>query len=272
MRVAAARTSSVPTSGAGTARFRFYEELNDFLPPQRRRREFSADFRERPSVKDMIEALGVPHTEIDLVLVNGRSVGFGERLADGDRVSVYPMFERFDISPLLRLRPKPLRVTRFVLDVHLGRLARYLRLLGFDTLYRNDFGDAELAEQSDLQRRILLTRDVGLLKRSRVTRGAYLRQTAPREQLREVVDRFDLRGSLKPYSRCMHCNGRLARIARAQLAGRLDANILQRHARFRQCRDCGRLYWPGTHLVRLQALIDGIAAGGAGEPLSPAAT
>jgi hypothetical protein len=123
------------------AEFRFYEELNDYLPASRRKRSFTHTFAGAPAIKDIIEALGVPHTEIDLILVDGRSVRFSHRLRGGERVAVYPMFERFDIRPLHKLRPKPLRRTRFVADVHLGRLARYLRLLGFDTLYSTKLDD-----------------------------------------------------------------------------------------------------------------------------------
>ena len=117
-----------------TCEFRFYEELNDYLPPGLRKRTITREITGTPSVKDAIEALGVPHTEIDLILVDGRSVRFDCRLRGGERVAVYPEFERFDITPLHRLRPKPLREPRFVADVHLGTLARFLRLLGFERM------------------------------------------------------------------------------------------------------------------------------------------
>ena len=178
--------------------FRFYAELNDFLPPPRRMVSFTHTFAGSVSVKDMIESLGVPHTEVDLILANGRSVDFTYLVAGGDRLSVYPVFESLDITPVLRVRPQPLRQTRFVLDTHLGRLASYLRLLGFDTLYRNDYADEELAHISSREKRILLTRDRGLLKRSEVTHGYCLRSTVSAEQLREVVQRFDLAGSARP--------------------------------------------------------------------------
>src|SRR5258708_35725728 len=148
------------------ARFRFYAELNDHLPSERSGAEIPLSFQPGASGKDRIEALGVPHTELDLILVNGRSGDFSYRVQDRDRISVYPVFESIDISPLLRLLPRPLRNPRFVLDTHLGRLAVYLRLLGFDTLYRNDCGDADLARIQRDENRILLTRDRGLLKRS----------------------------------------------------------------------------------------------------------
>src|SRR5262249_52305094 len=126
------------------ASFRLYAELNDFLPPAQRQIPFVYCFNGMPTIKEAIEAVGVPHTEVDLILVNGVSVAFDYRLRDGDSVAVYPVFESFDIAPLLRLRPQPLRETKFILDVHLGKLAKYLRLLGFDTLYRNDYQDPDI--------------------------------------------------------------------------------------------------------------------------------
>lgn len=181
------------------ATFRFYAELNDFLPPEMRFRGIRREFLDDASVKDMIEAFGVPHTGIDLILVNGESVDFSYVVRDADRVSVYPMFESFDIAPLLRVRPQPLREPRFVLDIHLGRLATYLRMLGFDTIYRNNSSDAELARISRDEHRTLLTRDVGLLKRGAITHGYYVRQTAPRKQLDEVLRRFDLANAAAPF-------------------------------------------------------------------------
>ncbi|MFA5083511.1 MAG: Mut7-C RNAse domain-containing protein, partial [Hydrogenophilaceae bacterium] len=120
-----------------TASFRFYEELNDFLTPERRYRSFTCTCARDASIKHQIEALGVPHTEVELILFNGESVGFERRLEEGDRIAVYPRFEAFDVTPLLKLRERPLRETRFVADAHLGGLARLLRMTGFDTLYDN---------------------------------------------------------------------------------------------------------------------------------------
>ncbi len=162
-----------------TASFRFYEELNDFLAPERRRREFSAPCARAATTKHMIEALGVPHTEVELILVNGESVGFDRLLQDGDRVAVYPRFEALDITPLLRLRERPLRVTRFVADAHLGGLAHMLRMAGFDTLYRNDYRDREIADIAEREGRIILTRDRELLKYRGVTHGCYVHALNP---------------------------------------------------------------------------------------------
>jgi len=157
--------------------FRFHAELNDFLPPSKRQVSFAHLFKAHPSIKDTIEALGVPHTEVDLILVNGESVDFSYILQDGDRICVYPVSESSHITPTIGVRPKPLLVPRFVLDIHLGKLATSLRMLGFDTLYRNDYADEELAHISSTQERILLTRDRGVLMRSIVTYGYYVRET-----------------------------------------------------------------------------------------------
>jgi len=239
-----------------SATFRFYAELNDFLPKERRFVRFRHDFVLASTVKDMVESFGVPHTEIDLILVNGRSVGFDYRVRDGDDVSVYPMFETFDISPLVCLRPEPLREPRFILDTHLGKLARYLRMLGFDSLYGHDMADEDLALLSRRQRRILLTRDVGLLKRNTVTHGYWVRSNQPTEQLREVVERFDLYRCVQPFTRCLCCNGKLEPVSKEEIAHRLLPRTRAHQDQFVICSRCGRIYWPGSHYVRMRRSIE----------------
>jgi len=236
------------------AEFRFYEELNDYLHASRRKRSFTHTFAGAPAIKDIIEALGVPHTEIDLILVDGRSVRFSHRLRGGERVAVYPMFERFDIRPLHKLRPKPLRRTRFVADVHLGRLARHLRLLGFDTLYSTKLDDRSLVAISVRERRILLTRDVALLKHRMLTRGYWVRTTDSDRQVEEIVRAFALEKDLRPFTRCMSCNAVLRPVARAVVAGRVPTRVFRRYRRFTYCAGCGRFYWRGTHFERLEQL------------------
>ena len=240
------------------AEFRFYEELNDFLAPARRKRAFAYAFNGTPSVKDAIEAIGVPHTEVDLVLVDGESVDFARRLVGGERVAVYPVFERLDISPVTRLRARPLRQTRFVLDVHLGKLARYLRLLGFDTRYRNDYDDAAIIGLARAELRIILTRDRGLLKHGAVTHGYWVRETAPRQQLAEIVRVFDLRAGAHPFTRCIRCNGELRRVPKSTVAERLPPLVRAHFEEFAQCRDCAAVYWPGSHYDRLRRLVDAL--------------
>ena len=236
------------------AEFRFYEEPNDYLSASRRKRSFTHTFAGAPAIKDIIEALGAPHTEIDLIIVDGRSVRFSHRLRGGERVAVYPMFERFDIRSLHKLRPKPLRRTRFVADVHLGRLARYLRLLGFDTLYSRKLDDRSLVAISVRERRILLTRDVGLLKHRMLTRGYWVRTTDSDRQVEQIVHAFSLKKDLRPFTRCMSCNALLRPVARAVVAGRVPTRVFRRYRRFMYCAGCGRFYWRGTHFQRLEQL------------------
>lgn len=235
--------------------FRFYEELNDFLPPDRRKIAFDYTFNGTPSVKDCIEAIGVPHPEVDLIIVDDVSVGFDHLLNGGERVAVYPMFERVDIIPLTRLRPNPLREPRFVLDVHLGKLARYLRLLGFSTIYARDYVDATIAAISRRGRRIILTRDKGLLKRKEVTRGYWLRNIQPRLQIAEVVEAFDLHRVVRIFSRCMVCNHALETVNEASVRDALPASLRGQFEQVSRCPGCGRLYWPGSHYDRLVDLV-----------------
>jgi uncharacterized protein with PIN domain len=238
-----------------TATFRFYEELNDFLPEGLRKRAFPHNFKGSPSIKDTIESLGVPHTEVDLILINGISVTFSHRLHPGDAVSVYPVFETLDITGLTALRPKPLRTPAFVLDVHLGRLAGYLRILGFDTLYRNDYDDPEIVRISRAERRTILTRDLGILKTGAVTRGYWLRSQHPREQLREVVDRFELHRSAVPLSRCPVCNGILKRVSKESVQSVLPTKTRLLYSEFSQCPNCRKVYWKGSHYEELLNLV-----------------
>ncbi|MFH2000587.1 MAG: Mut7-C RNAse domain-containing protein [Planctomycetota bacterium] len=187
--------------------FRFYEELNDYLPAHRRKVEFMHKFRKPGFIKDVIESFGVPHAEVDLILVNGESVDFSYPVQNGDRISVYPVFESLDISPLVRLRPEPLRKTRFLADAQLEPLARYLRMLGFDTLYRNDCTPEERVELSREQRRILLTRSRRLLENHGITHGYRVQASVPLMQAREVVERFDLFRNAAPLICCLGCGG-----------------------------------------------------------------
>jgi uncharacterized protein with PIN domain len=204
----------------------------------------------------MIEALGVPHTEVELILVNGESVGFERLLADGDRVAVYPLFEAFDVTPLLRLRERPLRVSRFVADAHLGGLAHLLRMMGFDTLYDNAFADDAIERLAAAEHRIVLTRDRELLKRSGVTHGMYVRTLRSPLQLREVFDRLDLARAARPFTRCLHCNTALVPIGKAQALPALPPRVAALFDRFSACEGCARVFWEGSHWRRMRALID----------------
>lgn len=221
-------------------------------------RSFRHRFRGTPTIKDTIQALGVPHSAVDLILVDGEPVTFSHRLEGDERVAVYPVFERLDISPANRLRPKPLRRTRFVLDVHLGKLARYLRMLGFDSVYGSALEDAEIIDIALGQRRIILTRDRGILKHSRVTHGYWVRSHRPFQQLTEVLRAFDLFGQIKPFTRCMECDGRIKRAPKARLRKRIDPKILERFDAFWTCRECGKVYWRGSHYEGMAKRVESL--------------
>jgi uncharacterized protein with PIN domain len=202
---------------------------------------------------------------VDLILINGSAATFDTQLDDGDRVSVYPVFESLDIGPVAHLRPRPLRSPRFILDVHLGRLAAFLRLLGFDADYANSFDDVTLTRRAVEEGRILLTRDRGLLKRSAITRGYCVRSTDPREQVVEILRRFDLAGTIRPFSRCLACNGVLQRVTKDDVVESVPPRVGESHEVFTRCARCGRVYWRGSHYERLERLVEAIV-----EDASPA--
>ncbi|MFH1198014.1 MAG: Mut7-C RNAse domain-containing protein [bacterium] len=235
--------------------FRFYEELNDHLPLLKRKVRFEVDYMLPSSVKDMIEAMGVPHTEIDLILVNGYSVGFDYIIKEEDNISVYPEFESFDVTKIQRLRPEPLRDPKFILDVHLGKLARYMRLLGFDTLYRNNYSDDEIVKIADDEKRTVLTRDKGILKRNDVNRGYWLRSTDAKKQIEEVINRFQLGVRIKEFSRCISCNGKLKSIEKENVLERIPPRVKLDYTEFFICADCDKIYWMGTHYDSMKVFV-----------------
>ncbi len=242
---------------------RCYEELNFFLKPDQKKREFTVSFPFQRSVKDLIESVGIPHVEVDLILANSEPVDFSYIPSDGDRLSIYPVFERFDLSGTTRLRPAPLRDPRFVLDVHLYTLTRKLRMLGFDCDYHKYRDDPELARISDRDERILLTRDRQLLMRSRVQRGLYIRNTDPAKQVFEVVSRLELINLIRPFSRCIPCNGRLIALAyeKAVHQKKIPSRVLSSQRNFVRCESCGKIYWQGAHLDKMLKEIENLKKG-----------
>ncbi len=238
-----------------TATFRFYEELNDFLPKARRKIAFSHSFKGGPSIKHVIESLHVPHTEVDLIIVNRVSKGFDYALKDGDHVSVYPVFESFDISPIVKLRAEPLRKTAFILDVHLGKLVRLLRMMGFDCLYDPTLDDDEIIDLALSQHRIILTRDRLLLHRKRITHGYCIRSQRSINQAAEILIRFQLRGRVNPFTRCLSCNGILNRVDKEQIVSMLEPKTRLYFNRFAQCVNCRKIYWKGSHADGMNARL-----------------
>jgi uncharacterized protein len=238
------------------ATFRFYEELNDFLAPARRKRDFTIAIDRSRSVKDAIESVGVPHPEVDLILVDGISVDFTHVLHGGERVSVYPMFEALDVAPVRRLRGLPLRDPKFVADGHLGKLARHLRMAGFDTLYGRDWDDDHIVATAAAGRRIILTRDKGMLRRSAVERGYFVRAIEAEAQLAEVLRALQLEGRMAPFTRCRECNAPLEDARREEVLESLPARVREAYERFRRCPGCGRVYWEGTHYARMRSVLE----------------
>lgn len=237
---------------------RFYEELKHFLPTAQQKQPITLPLRQRSTVKDVIESLGIPHTEVDLILVNGESVSFDHLLQENDYVSVFPMFGSLDISSLNKLRSHPLRWSpphgiKFVVDVNLGKLARTLRMMGFDVLFdRNLKDDEELAAISEREHRVLLTRDMGLLKRKNVTQGFYVRNHLPEKQLAEVIQRFDLRDQIELGVRCSECNTPVIAVPKEQILERLPPRVAANYNEFYLCPRCQKIYWKGTHFESMK--------------------
>lgn len=229
--------------------FHFDGELNDFLPLEQRNTEFETVVGATDTLKHVIESLGVPHTEVALVKVNGNLGALSQQAAAADHIQVFPHIE-------------PVRIVniRFALDGHLGRLAAYLRMLGFDTWYDRFADDPQLACVSKAQSRVLLTRDVGLLKRREVELGYCVRSDKPHQQLREVTRRFALLPHLSPFQRCMDCNAPLDPVAKTEIAHLLPPHTRETKNEFSQCRDCRKIFWRGSHHARMLGWIEDLAA------------
>ena len=197
----------------------------------------------------------MPHSEVDLILVNSESVGFDYGLKDGDRVAVYPVFESFDITSVQRLRPEPLRDTAFILDVNLGKLARRLRMLGFDAAYSNCLEDRELVEIATREKRIVLTRDRRLLFRKAITHGFWIRAVDVDAQVQQVLRRLDLYDQVKPLQRCLDCNGEIETVDKEQIWSRLEPLTRKYYREFYRCTRCHKVYWPGSHVAHMGGVI-----------------
>ncbi len=242
------------------AYFRFYAELNDFLSQKNRQKTVVHHFSGNPGIKDVIEALGIPHVEVDLILVDDVAVDFGYRLSSGDRVAVYPVFESLNISHATHLSNRPLRHTAFLADAHLGKLSRLLRLLGFDTAYANNCRDKELIAWADAEERIILTRDKALLKHSAVTHGYCVRSVDSTQQAKEVLQRFDLFEQTHPFARCPSCNGEIRQVEKEEVLSRIPPKTAAWLDDYSICTNCGKLFWKGTHYQRLESQLKEIFA------------
>lgn len=240
------------------ATFTVYDDLNFFLSRKHRNKSITHEWDWKASIKDMIESLGVPHPEIDLLIVNDTSVDLDYIVQDSDDVHVYPMpyFETHPHDNKTRIIPEYEGRPCFILDTHLGRLASYLRMMGFDTLYRNDYPDDELAEVSNAEQRILLTRDVGLLKRSLVVHGYYVRNTNRRKRLHEIAQRYKLIDQVEPFKFCLNCNGHLHQVDKDDIRDQLPEKTATYYDVFHQCDSCEQVFWKGSHYERMEKLLD----------------
>jgi uncharacterized protein with PIN domain len=237
---------------------RFFGEINEFLAPDRREREFEYRSARAASVKNAIEAVGVPHTEIEAVIVNGEPVDFSYLVREGDRICVYPCSLEAGTPAPVVLRPVPSGRRRFVADSHLGGLARLLRMLGYDTLYSNAYHDSEVRRIARDEDRAVLTRDRDLLICRDVVHGCFVHALRPEEQLREVVSRLRLEVDARPFTRCLDCNEPLSSVDKAAVAERIPPNAAKYYDRFASCPACGRIYWEGSHWKRMNGMLESL--------------
>lgn len=229
--------------------FEFAQELCSLLPYRLRGGAFNYEFNGPQTTKHLIEALGIPHTEIGQLRVNGQPGSIDHRVQDGDFIQVNSVF------PVDLLQGGKTAEPIFVLDGHLGRLAAYLRMLGLDSLYRNDFSDPELVKISVDEGRILLTRDRRLLMHKVVQQGCLVRSLEPEEQLAQIIQRFAVKRWVRPFKRCLNCNHELQPVSKAEVVERLEQLTRLYFNEFRQCPGCGQVYWKGSHYDRMLQMI-----------------
>lgn len=237
---------------------RFYSRLNDFLEKKLRHSTIEASIDNKASIKDIIESFNVPHVEVGLIILNGGRAGFGRCPVDGDRVSVYPHFMNESFTACEFPGTKEAGGIKFAADVNLGRLASYLRLFGFDTYYYNNSTDEALAEVSRLENRMLVTRDVGLLKRKIIERGYFVRETDIRKQASEVLNRFDLFDKIKLFTRCSLCNSALYWVEKEKVAHRLLPATIKYFNEFYACGGCSKIYWKGSHYENMLRFLSSL--------------
>ena len=228
------------------ATFRFHDELERFLAPAHRGRLIARDCARAATLKNAIEALGVPHTEVGRLAVNGAPATLARIVREGDAVEVFPP------APGTGTGDGPLA---FIADAHLGGLARMLRMLGFDTLYDNGFHDPEIIAIAARERRIVLSRDRELLKCREIARGAYVHALKPEAQLRELAARYALERHMRPFTLCLECNLPLTEAARDVAQARIPDRIFARYARFMHCAGCNGIFWEGSHWERMRAVL-----------------
>ena len=244
-------------------RLRFHGDLSVFLRSKTGDAVIERRLAEKTSIKDVIESCGVPHPEVDLILVDERTVGFDQTLAKDARVEVFPVENRDTVQTEKRLQA--IGVSSFVADGHLGGLARNLRLLGFDVAYRQNADDRQLLEVMARENRALLTRDRRLLMHAIVQNGYCPRSQNADEQTIEVIRRFNLLELIAPFTRCLRCNAPLEEAAKADIIHKLEPLTKIYYDQFRRCPGCKQIYWSGSHFPKLEKRIEEIRSRARGE-------
>jgi len=241
---------------AFTVRIRFHGDLNIFLPRKASDAVIERRLAEKTSIKDVIESCGVPHPEVDLILIDEQPVGFDHPLANDAKVEVFSVRNRDTASTEKHLQTTD--SSSFVVDVHLGGLTRNLRLLGFDVAYNQNADDRQLLELMIRENRALLTRDRRLLMHAIVQHGYCPRSQNATEQTIEVVRRFDLSESITPFTRCLRCNAPLQGASKTEVIDKLEPLTKAYYDQFRRCPGCKQIYWSGSHFPKLEKRIEEI--------------
>jgi len=238
-----------------TAFFRFYAELNDFIIPSNRQQIIPYHYNFAPSIKDAIEAQGVPHPEVALILIDGRAVTFEQCLNSREQIAVYPHFRQIKSDILNKLRPPRPGKPKFLTDQNLGKLTKKLRLLGLDTVSFSTNQSAKFIALANTEERIILTRSIGLLKNKSVVFGYWIRHEQILAQVQEILNRFPVKSYLKPFGRCSICNGCVFEVEKEKIAMLLPSRTKTYFNDFNRCENCGQIYWKGSHYQRIDTFI-----------------
>lgn len=238
------------------AYLRFYEELNNYLPEAKRKQWIVYELSSDKTIRHVLAEFQIPSNEIDLLLVNQQSQNIGYQLKDQDRISVFPMFELFDISGISEVRNRPLRKTQFICDVHLGKLGKYLRMLGFDTLYSNQYSKKEIISIAENESRIILSKDRSFSKYPTVNRFYRVRSSNSLEQLKDLLDRMSLYRQFNPFSRCLRCNHPIKPIEKKEIQSRIQEQTQKYYDQFFICPNCDHVYWKGSHFESMRHFIE----------------
>jgi len=243
----------------GIAIVRFYEELNDYLPKIYHKKEINYTFNSGSDIKEMINFFNIPPEKIDFIIVNGNSQGYDYVLKDLDFVSIYPAFESFDISEVQPLHKKPLRNLIFICDSHLGKLCKYMRMLGFDTLYFNNISKSKIIDISIKEKRIIVTRNYKLIKDCNVSHIVLIKSDNAKEQILEIISKLDLSESIEPFTRCLKCNEIIESIEKQDIYNLLPEKTKKYFDHFYICKNCNKIYWEGSHYENMLKFINSIS-------------